>query len=841
MKKLVCGILAHVDSGKTTLTEGLLYRAGAVRTLGRVDHKNAFLDTHDLERERGITIFAKQAILNWGDTQITLLDTPGHVDFSAETERTLRVLDYAILVISASEGVQSHTETLWHLLERYRVPTFLYVNKMDISAFSKDIVREEIRQKLSCVDFSDIGSDRFYDELAMCDETLMEIFLEQGTIPEKAIIDAIRRRTVFPCFFGAALKLDGVDEFLNGLCRFTAQRTDRSEFGARVFKISEDEHGNRLTHMKITGGVLRVKDVLCTGEREEKINQIRIYSGTKFKTADSADVGTVCAVTGLTDTSPGQGLGAEPDAQKPYLEPVLTYKVEILDGTDPQTALRKLKLLEQEDPELSIVWNGQFREIHAKMMGEIQQEVIKRIASTRLGMEIDFTHGSIAYKETIKGSVVGVGHFEPLRHYAEVHLTLEAGERGSGLRFYTDCSEDILSRNWQRLVLTHLYEKTHLGVLTGSPITDMKITLTAGRAHLKHTEGGDFRQATYRAVRQGLMKADSVLLEPWYEFMLTLPSENLGRAMTDLERMGAQIMSPALSGEVAVLQGTAPVAVLSGYHTELAGYTRGKGTLACTVKEYAPCHNTEEVIKSFRYDAESDVENTPDSVFCAHGAGFNVKWNEVEDYMHIKESAPSEEVREKVSDYISRVATDSELLAIFERTYGPVKRVREQTKKVYHAAPDKPKPKPVKEIGEEYLLVDGYNIIFAWEELKALAQESLDLARNRLIHMLCNYQGVVGCNLILVFDAYKVKGNEREVERVHNISVVYTKEAETADMYIEKTAHALAKRNRVRVATSDSVEQIIILAGGAYKVSAENFLREVKMTEQAIAEYLEQQ
>ena len=840
MKRITLGILAHVDSGKTTLSEGMLYSSGDIRKLGRVDHKNAFLDTHDIERERGITIFSKQAMMHLPDTEVTILDTPGHVDFSTETERTLQVLDYAILVISGTEGVQSHTKTLWNLLSRYRVPTFLFVNKMDIATYSKEIVCEEIRQKLSCVDFTDTKSEEFYDELAMCDETCMEEFLESGTVSDGAIKKAIRARKVFPCFFGAALKLTGIEELLSGLNRFTEQPQGKGEFGAKVFKITEDAQGNRLTHMKITSGELKVKSLVRTGETEEKVNQIRVYSGTKFETKEMVDSGTVCAVVGLENTAPGDGLGIEKGAEKPLLEPVLTYKVEILDGTDRQTALKRLKLLEQEDPELNIVWNEQLGEIHAKLMGEIQIEILKRIVKERFSMEIEFTHGSIAYKETIAAPAIGVGHFEPLRHYAEVHLRLEPGARGSGVTFSTEASEDKLSKNWQRLILTHLYEKTHIGVLTGAPITDMKITLVNGRAHLKHTEGGDFRQATYRAVRQGLMSAESVLLEPWYSFQISLPPECVGRAMTDLERMGAKLMPPELDGENSVLTGSAPVQKLRGYHTELSNFTHGKGTLSCTLLGYEPCHNQEEVIKSIGYDAESDIENTPDSVFCARGAGFHVKWNEVPEYMHIKPEQEPEVINERVSQYVEKIASDAELMQIFEKTYGPIKarKVQEKVKRASAPKPYIPKKNHVVS-GPEYLLVDGYNIIFAWDELKKLATESLDLARNRLINILCNYQGFTQCELILVFDAYKVKGNVGEVERVHNISVVYTKEAETADMFIEKVSRKLSKHHKVRVATSDSVEQIIILAGGAYRLSADVFLKEVELAEKAISEFIE--
>lgn len=842
MNKIVLGILAHVDSGKTTLSEGILYTVGEIRKLGRVDHKNAFLDTHELERERGITIFSKQALLNLDNTSITLLDTPGHVDFSAETERTLQVLDYAVLVVSGAEGVQSHTQTLWRLLERYNIPVFIYVNKMDISQLAKQELLYEIQQKLGGVDFSEEYDEKFFEELAMCDEGIMEEFLKTGTVSDDLICEAVQRRKVFPCYFGSALKLDGIDKLLKGLDRFTVSKQKGNEFGAKVFKITEDDRGNRLTHMKITSGVLKVKSLIKTGDTEEKVNQIRIYSGTKFEAVNEVETGDVCAVTGILNSFPGQGLGIEKGSMKPFMEPVLSYKIDILDGTDVQTALKKLKQLEQEDPELNIVWNEQLKEIHAKIMGEIQIEILKRIVSERFGMKIEFTHGGIAYKETIASPVEGVGHFEPLRHYAEVHLLLQPGEAGSGVQIFTDCSEDKLSRNWQRLIVTHLYEKNHLGVLTGSPVTDIKITLIAGRAHLKHTEGGDFRQATYRAVRQGLMMAESVLLEPWYSFRIELPCENVGRAMTDLENMGAVIKPPEQEGDISIVCGNAPVSKMRTYHTELNSYTKGQGKLFFGMDGYRPCHNADEVIKSIAYDPESDIENTPDSVFCAHGAGFNVKWDEVRNYMHITTDTQKEETNEAVSRYIQSIAADdNELMQIFERTYGPIKRFKEQPQKHYQQQVKKHTPKKQIIQGDEYLLVDGYNIIFAWDELKNLAAENLDLARNRLINILCNYQGVKQCKLILVFDAYKVKGNEREVEKIHNISVVYTKEAETADMYIEKVTHELGKKNRVRVATSDGVEQIIILAGGALRVSAEAFYEEIKITEKAIADFLKNQ
>ncbi|MCH5211424.1 MAG: TetM/TetW/TetO/TetS family tetracycline resistance ribosomal protection protein [Oscillospiraceae bacterium] len=854
MKKLVIGILAHVDSGKTTLSEGMLYHSGQIRKLGRVDHGDAFLDTNEIEREKGITIFSKQAVLRFNNSEFTLLDTPGHIDFSAEMERTLQVLDYAILVISGSEGVQNHTETLWKLLIRYNVPVFLFINKMDISYHEKDELLSELHKKLSdgCVDFTDRGSSDFAEACGTCSEQLMEEFLETENISDNSIRKAIKNREIFPCFFGSALKVNGVSEFMDSLDYYTVMPKYKSEFGAKVFKIAEDDSGARLSYIKITGGTLKAKDVIYGkdtqgNEWNEKVDRVRIYNGEKFTTIDEALPGTVCAVTGLSRTYAGEGLGIESNSENPYLEPVLTYKVDTLDGTDVQTALSRLRILESEDPQLHVIWNEQLSEIHIQLMGEVQLEVLRRIIGERFNMTVDFGQGSIAYRETIASTVEGVGHFEPLRHYSEVHLILEPLPRGSGLKFETKCSEDALDKNWQRLILTHLREKTHIGVLTGSPIADIKITLAAGRAHKKHTEGGDFRQATYRAVRHGLMHAENILLEPFYSFRLEIPTENIGRAMTDLQQMGAEFSQPELDGDFSVITGSAPVSQMRSYHADITAYTAGRGKLTCILKGYEECRNPDEVIAERGYDPEADIANSPDSVFCAHGAGFLVKWDEVTRYMHL-ESVLSPEIKAenasiRASNFINAVVDDDELLRIFERTYGPVKHdrynaVQKRTKK------SSPMPKSRKTTplpgGPLYILVDGYNIIFAWDGLKKAAEESLDLARELLIDRMCNYCGYMNCELILVFDAYKVKGNPGSVEKVHNINVVYTKEAETADAYIEKVTHELAKKHRVRVATSDNLEQIIILGSGAIRVSAAEFEKEVLDAETQIRKFIEQ-
>ncbi len=852
MNHIVIGMLAHVDSGKTTLSEALLYHSGEIRKLGRVDHKTTFLDTDSMERSRGITIFSKQAEMKLGDTGVTLLDTPGHVDFSAEMERTLQVLDYAILVISGTDGVQSHTETLWQLLNRYNIPTFIFVNKMDISFLTRESLLNELKKKLSanCVDFSETrdGSE-LSEELAECSEAMMDSFLETGSIDQQDIVSAIAEREVFPCCFGSALKLDGINGLLSIVEKYTSAKKFPAEFGARVYKITQDEQGNRLTHMKITGGTLKVRSIIDSGVWQEKINQIRVYSGVKFTAVDEIAAGSICAVTGLTKTYAGEGLGNEHGEISPVLEPVLTYKINLPPKTDVQNALSQLCRLEEQEPQLHIIWNERLQEIHVQLMGEIQLEILKTMIADRFGMEVSFDRGSITYKETIEAPVLGVGHYEPLRHYAEVHLLMEPAERGTGLQFFTDLQRDSLDINWQRLVLTHLEERVHVGALTGAPITDMKITLVAGKAHLKHTEGGDFRQATYRAVRQGLRSAKSVLLEPWYDFRLEVPSECTGRAMTDLQRMDCEIGQPLTQGESTLIIGSAPVAKMRDYQSEVISYTHGKGRLNCITKGYLPCHNADEVIAQIGYDCDADVENTADSVFCSHGAGMLVKWNEAPSYMHVdsgirfgeKPQTDQEEIvtPQLVSSYKQRIADDKELMAIFERTYGKINRdpraaMRNEKQPQHTKTPKLPTPPK----GPEYLLVDGYNIIFAWEELNKQAKENLDLARNSLINILCNYQGFRQCNLILVFDAYKVKGNHREIEKIGGINVVYTKEAETADMYIEKVAHELGRNHRVRVATSDNVEQLIILGSGGIRVSASEFHEEVKLVEKAIRDII---
>ncbi len=844
MKRLVIGMTAHVDSGKTTLSEGLLFIAGQIRKLGRVDHGDAFLDTHSIERERGITVFSKQAVLRYNDNEYTLLDTPGHVDFSAEAERAISALDYAVLVISGTDGVQSHTTTLWRVLAKNRIPTFIFVNKMDISAHEKVALMGRLSYALSggCIDFSDTQSDEFFEQIATQDEDMMNYYLENGTLDDRDIINAISKRKVFPCFFGSALKLKGVEELLKGIDRFTREISDSGEFGARVFKIT-DEQGVRLTHIKITSGSLKVKSVIG----EEKVNQIRIYSGSKFTATDEAFAGSLCALTGLTTTFAGQGLGNLEGDILPILEPVLTYRLILPPDADIHTVLTYMRKLEEEDPQLNVFYSEQLKEIHLKLMGEIQLEILIKVIKERFSLDVAFDTGSIAYKETIKDKVIGVGHYEPLKHYAEVQLLLEPRAVGSGLKFATEVSEDKLDRNWQRLILTHLEEKTHLGVLTGSPITDMKITLVAGKAHLKHTEGGDFRQATYRAVRQGLRKAQSVLLEPWYDFTLTIPAENVGRAMTDLQRLSADFESPLIENDIALITGAAPVYSLRGYHTEVLSYTKGQGVLNCFLKGYYPCHNEDEVISQIGYDCDADLDNSADSVFCSHGAGFVVRWDEVDSHKHTDSGirfGNEPEEKEKTADFVHKanqfkalLASDDELMEIFEKTYGKIKRAPIAAMRTPKSVEAKYKSKDIKK-GPEYLLVDGYNIIFSWEDLKAVAKDNLDLARQMLINRLCNYQGFMQMNLILVFDAYRVKGQHREIERVHNIDVVYTKEAETADMYIEKVSHKLSKDCRVKVATSDGLEQIIILGAGALRVSAREFLEEVKRVEKAIDELI---
>ena len=846
-KQIVLGILAHVDSGKTTLSEAMLYRAGVTRRLGRVDHKDAFLDTDALEKARGITIFSKQALLTAGDTDITLLDTPGHVDFSTETERTLQVLDYAVLVVSGTDGVQSHTETLWRLLRRYHVPTFVFVNKMDLPGMERQELLAQLNRRLGegFVDFGAEQADR--DEaLALCDENLMDRMLDAGQLQDADLIPAIARRHVFPCWFGAALKLEGVDALLDGLDRYTRPAPALEAFGAKVFKVSQDEQGARLTWLRVTGGELKVKAQL-TGEADgepwaEKANQLRLYSGAKYTLTEAIGPGQVCAVTGLTKARPGEGLGAERDSDLPVLEPVLSYQVLLPEGADVHAALGKLHRLEEEEPQLHVVWNETLGEIHVQLMGEIQLEVLRSLLAERFGLEVEFGPGGILYKETITEPMEGVGHYEPLRHYAEVHLKLEPLPRGSGMQFAADCREEVLDKNWQRLVLTHLEEKQHLGVLTGSPLTDVKITLIAGRAHLKHTEGGDFRQATYRAVRQGLMLAKSQLLEPWYAFRLEVPAENIGRAMSDIQRMEGTFDPPESGEETAVLTGFAPVSTMRSYSMEVVSYTRGRGHLSLTLDGYRPCHNAQEVIAAIGYEPEHDLDNPADSVFCAHGAGFVVPWDQVRSHMHVdsgwgKSTRPEQEAavpQRRVMAYRATLEEDAELLKIFERTYGPIKR---DPLAAFRPVQKRERPDFAAEqweIAPEYLLVDGYNIIFAWDELNALSKESLDAARHKLMDILCNYQGFQKCVLILVFDAYRVPGSPGSIEQYHNIHVVYTKEAETADMFIERVTHEIGRNRRVRVATSDGMEQIIILGHGALRVSARMFHEEVQNVEKQI-------
>ena len=846
-KQIVLGILAHVDSGKTTLSEAMLYRAGVTRRLGRVDHKDAFLDTDALEKARGITIFSKQALLTAGDTDITLLDTPGHVDFSTETERTLQVLDYAVLVVSGTDGVQSHTETLWRLLRRYHVPTFVFVNKMDLPGMERQELLAQLNRRLGegFVDFGAEQADR--DEaLALCDENLMDRMLDAGQLQDADLIPAIARRHVFPCWFGAALKLEGVDALLDGLDRYTRPAPALEAFGAKVFKVSQDEQGARLTWLRVTGGELKVKAQLA-GEADgepwaEKANQLRLYSGAKYTLTEAIGPGQVCAVTGLTKARPGEGLGAERDSDLPVLEPVLSYQVLLPEGADVHAALGKLHRLEEEEPQLHVVWNETLGEIHVQLMGEIQLEVLRSLLAERFGLEVEFGPGGILYKETITEPMEGVGHYEPLRHYAEVHLKLEPLPRGSGMQFAADCREEVLDKNWQRLVLTHLEEKQHLGVLTGSPLTDVKITLIAGRAHLKHTEGGDFRQATYRAVRQGLMLAKSQLLEPWYAFRLEVPAENIGRAMSDIQRMEGAFDPPESGEETAVLTGFAPVSTMRSYPMEVVSYTRGRGHLSLTLDGYRPCHNAQEVIAAIGYEPEHDLENPADSVFCAHGAGFVVPWDQVRSHMHVdsgwgKSTRPEQEAavpQRRAMAYRATLEEDAELLKIFERTYGPIKR---DPLAAFRPVQKRERPDFAAEqweIAPEYLLVDGYNIIFAWDELNALSKESLDAARHKLMDILCNYQGFQKCVLILVFDAYRVPGSPGSIEQYHNIHVVYTKEAETADMFIERVTHEIGRNRRVRVATSDGMEQIIILGHGALRVSARMFHEEVQNVEKQI-------
>lgn len=849
---LAVGILAHVDAGKTTLAEGILYHTGSIRKVGRVDHQDAFLDTYALEKERGITIFSKQAGFTLNEKEIALLDTPGHVDFSAEMERTLQVLDYAILVISGADGVQGHVQTLWKLLKEYEIPVFLFINKMDQEGTDREKLLFEVQNRLDkgCVDFtfSKENSSEFLEELAVCDEQVLEKYLEQGEVSTADIQKMIKKRQVFPCYFGSALKLQGIQEFLEGLDLYTKCPQYGDTFGAKVFKVSRDEKGNRLTHLKVTGGTLKVKQIIKGKDWEEKADQIRVYDGAGFSAVNEALAGSVCAVTGLSQTFAGECLGAEQMGKEPVLTPVLTYEIQLPQGCDVHNMLKKLRELEEEEPLLHILWNEQLGEIHAQVMGEVQIEILKSMIQERFGVSVEFGSGNIVYKETIENKVKGIGHFEPLRHYAEVHLLLEPLERGKGLEFASDCSEDMLDRSWQRLVLTHLEEKVHRGVLTGSEITDMKITLIAGKAHTKHTEGGDFRQATYRAVRQGLKKAKSMLLEPVYEYRLEVPQDMIGRAMTDIQKMYGSFDSPKTEGEMCVLTGEAPVVTMRGYQREVISYTRGTGRLFCSLKGYEPCHNTEEVLAEMNYNSENDLENPTGSVFCSHGAGFHVSWDQVDEYAHIDTGWAKE--KKKTIEEVPRISfsqirlDEQELEEIFTRTYGPIKRERNGFQKTSRTVTAKAgESRPVKKQPEkEYLLVDGYNIIFAWEDLNELAKVNIEAARSKLMDILCNYQGYKKCTLILVFDAYKVEGNQGSIQKYHNIHVVYTKEAETADQYIEKTVHEIGRKYHVTVATSDAMEQVIILGQGASRMSAKNLLEEVQQMKEEIREfYIEKQ
>ena len=864
-RKYICtGLLAHVDSGKTTLAEGLLYRAGALRRLGRVDHRDAFLDTDAQERARGITIFAKQAVLtlpaagSGPETCITLLDTPGHVDFSAEAERALQVLDYAVLVISGTDGVQAHTETLWKLLARYRVPTFVFVNKMDLPGADAAVRLRELRGRFGdgCVDFT---GEPDPEALALCSEPLMEEVLANGAPAPDTLAAAIARRQVFPCFFGAALRLEGLDRLLEALQALTRMPPVWPEFGARVFKISQDDAGTRLTWLKVTGGTLPVKAVLPGGE---KADALRLYNGSKFRLVNAAVPGMVVAVAGPARTRPGQGLGAEADAEAPLLEPVLNYRADC-PGADPHTLLKALQTLEDEDPQLHVAWRDDLAEVHVQLMGEVQLEILQSILQSRFGLAVSFSEGGILYKETLTAAVEGIGHYEPLRHYAEVHLLLEPAPRGSGVQLAADCPPDTLAENWQRLVLTHLAERTHPGVLTGAPLTDVKITLAAGRAHQKHTEGGDFRQATYRAVRQGLRAAAArgavQLLEPWYDFTLELPAGAVGRAMADVQRMCGAFDAPETLGDTARLRGRLPVATARGYAREVAAYTHGLGRWNVLPAGYDACHDAESVIAASGYDPAADVENPADSVFCSHGAGYTVPWDEVPARAHVDSGLtrrlspagqpPEEDAgarRRRAEAYRGTLEQDKELLAIFERTYGKIRRrgengadAQKAARAALHTVPARTPPRP-QPTGPDYLLVDGYNVIFAWDELRRLAEGSLDAARRRLMDILCNYAGYRRCVPILVFDAYKVRGGAREVERYHNLYVVYTREAETADMYIERATHELAKERRTRVVSSDGAEQVIVLGHGALRVSARAFAEEVAAVEKEIREFLQQ-
>lgn len=873
-KRLCIGILAHVDAGKTTLSEAMLYTCGVIRKLGRVDSRDAFLDTYEMERERGITIFSKQAMLRTDDLEISLLDTPGHVDFSAEMERTLQVLDYAILVVSGMDGVQGHTRTLWKLLERYQVPTYLFINKMDQQGTDPAGLMTEIKEKLSdnCTNFGTEDKSSIYESAALCEEALLNQYLEQGEISDRDIARLIVERKIFPCYFGSALKMDGVKSLLDGIRNYGMCPEFGTELGARVFKILRDTQGSRLTYVKITGGALKVKDVLSylpknaeDGQIAEKVNQIRIYSGEKYETVDVAEAGCICALTGLTGTYPGQGLGMEKDSPEPVLEPVLTYQMILPQEVHPAAFLPKLRMLEEEDPMLHVLWSEELQEIQVQVMGQVQLEILQRQIRERFDVLVVFGAGKIVYKETIADRVEGIGHFEPLRHYAEVHLILEPGEPGIGMQFILGCSEEMLDKNWQRLILTHLEERTHRGVLTGSPLTDVKITVAGGRAHLKHTEGGDFRQATYRAVRQGLMQAQSILLEPYYDFVLELPSEHVGRAMTDMSQREAETEAPEIDGNRALLKGRGPVSTLWDYAKEVAAYTRGEGSFSCVTGGYGPCHNAQEIVDEIGYIPEEDMANPTGSVFCSHGSGFYVEWDKVPQYMHVESvmgasgETPDEESvwqeyqmrrsREKESseqwigvDEVDRIL-DRTFYANRKEGFTPHKGIahrKRQTKQAQVREYGQGNAKPAIK-REKYLLVDGYNVIFAWEELNELAKVNIDGARGRLMDILCDYQGIRKCHLIVVFDAYRVKGHPTEISDYHNIHVVYTKEAETADQFIEKFAHENGRKYDVTVATSDGLEQIIIRGQGCGLISAREFEKEVASVKKGVVSRLQEQ
>ncbi|MBE6644113.1 MAG: GTP-binding protein [Ruminococcaceae bacterium] len=853
MKRLAVGILAHVDAGKTTLSEGLLFSSGATSRLGRVDRRDAFLDNYSLERERGITIFSKLALLHLENTEITLVDTPGHIDFSCEAERSLSVQDYAILVISAPDGVESHTKTLWNLLSARNIPTFVFINKTDISERTRYEIMSEIKEKLSpaCVDFS--SSHVKEEDAAGADEALMKEYFDTGSLTDTSIAEAISERRIFPCYFGSALKMNGIREFLFELDRYTLEPGHSERiFGARVYKISRDPSGKRLTYMKITGGKLSAKDALTVKDKNgdvhfEKVEEIRLYSGEKYKAIKDAAPGMLCAVTGIAHTEAGMGLGFEKNDET-SLSPVLDYKMILPRGVSIYEAYLKISALTEEDPALSISYNERAKEIRVRLMGEIQTEVLRRLIEERFGIAVGFSEGSILYKETVAEAVQGAGHFEPLRHYAEVHLRIEPLPEGSGVICTSECSTDLLLLNWQRLVMTHLEERTHKGVLTGSPLTDVKIILTAGKAHQKHTEGGDFRQATYRAVRQGLMKSKSVLLEPTFDFRIELPTENLGRAMTDISSMYGKTEPPEISGNTAILVGSCPVSTMRSYATELRAYTRGEGKITMTVGAYMPCHNAEEVIKKIGYNAELDERNTPNSVFCKAGSGYIVPWYEADEAMHLACDEGSEDaifveraVRSQKTEYKGTAAEDKELMRIFESTYGKIKprTVSEKTENAAATEKKPEKPKKQKPIGDDYLIIDGYNYIFAIERFRRLAEMDISLARDTLTRIMCDYSAFRKCKVVIVFDAYKRPGSEERVEHYADVSVVYTREAETADRYIEKTTHDIADKHKVRVVTSDYQEQLVVLGSGGLRVSAAEFSRELDINDKEIKEAID--